>query len=225
VRIPSRELTRSFADAARQLSEALYTTAAPADETIAIDVANSINLPLENDSIAAVISSPPYCTRIDYIAATRPELALLGYGGQDLKRLRDEMLGTPTMAAEVDLDLAWGKTTLKFISQLSSHSSRASETYYFKYFKQYFNGLYMSLRELRRVLEAGGPALLVVQDSYYKEIRIDLARIVVEMARGLGWDKIQQKHFPVPVTRAAINQKTRAWRSEFSAVETALVLR
>jgi len=46
--------------------------------TIKIERASSDSIPLPNSSIDLVISSPPYCTRIDYAIATSPELALLG---------------------------------------------------------------------------------------------------------------------------------------------------
>jgi hypothetical protein len=44
-----------------------------------IGQASSLRLPLSSGSVDAVISSPPYCTRIDYVRATLPELAVIGY--------------------------------------------------------------------------------------------------------------------------------------------------
>ncbi len=43
-----------------------------------LEVASSDHLPVESSSIDAVITSPPYCTRIDYVVKTAPELAVLG---------------------------------------------------------------------------------------------------------------------------------------------------
>ena len=44
-----------------------------------IEQASSTTLPLLSNSIDAVVSSPPYCTRIDYVRATLPELAVIGF--------------------------------------------------------------------------------------------------------------------------------------------------
>jgi DNA modification methylase len=55
---------------------------------IKIDCASSQSIPLPNSFIDLVVTSPPYCTRIDYAVATSPELALLGCSmKKDLKAL------------------------------------------------------------------------------------------------------------------------------------------
>ena len=65
-----------------------------------IALGSSAHLPLDTSSIDAVITSPPYCTRIDYVIATLPELAILGLRPDELKGLRDKMIGTPTIPLE-----------------------------------------------------------------------------------------------------------------------------
>src|SRR5207247_294988 len=96
-----------------------------------INQALSSRLPVASGSIDAVISSPPYCTRIDYVRATLPELAVIGYpNGMVTRRLREQMIGTPTIdkCANYDSDL-WGKTCVRFLSAVERHSSKASSTY------------------------------------------------------------------------------------------------
>ena len=58
-----------------------YTTDACNGE-MHIAVASSDALPVQNGMIDLILSSPPYCTRIDYAVATMPELAVLGYALQ-----------------------------------------------------------------------------------------------------------------------------------------------
>ncbi len=48
------------------------------------------NLPLEDNSIDAVITSPPYSFAIDYAENDRPQLEYLGY---NVSQLKDEMIG------------------------------------------------------------------------------------------------------------------------------------
>ncbi|MFD2386591.1 hypothetical protein [Enterococcus rivorum] len=45
---------------------------------VQLGVSDSRTLPLEDESIDLTITSPPYCTRIDYAVATRVELAVWG---------------------------------------------------------------------------------------------------------------------------------------------------
>lgn len=67
-------------------------------EHVEIKVADSRSLPLAPNSVDAMIGSPPYCTRIDYIVATRPELALLGFNGEALREMRNRTIGTTSIS-------------------------------------------------------------------------------------------------------------------------------
>lgn len=54
------------------------------------EIGDARNLPIENDSIDAIITSPPYSFAIDYAENDRPQLEYLGY---DIYKLKDEMIG------------------------------------------------------------------------------------------------------------------------------------
>ena len=74
-------------------------------------MASSENLPVRRGVIDFVLSSPPYCTRIDYGVATSAELAVLGYPVDTrLRELRGRLIGTPTIHAETpDPTASWGE--------------------------------------------------------------------------------------------------------------------
>jgi len=189
-----------------------------------IEMASSSALPLEDDAVSAIVTSPPYCTRIDYVAATRPELAVLGLTHEEITVLRSGMMGTPTIATDTpSQDDAWGFTVTDLLERIISHRSRASATYYRKYYLQYFDSLMRSLRELRRVLRAEGQAVIVVQDSYYKDVHIDLPRIVHEMSESIGFTLDRREDFAIPRTKAAVHPSSRSWRSTFTATESILL--
>jgi SAM-dependent methyltransferase len=146
-------------------------------------IASSEQLPIESRSIDAILSSPPYCTRIDYAVATSVELAVLGIDAtHGLTELRRAMIGgavVPREAPSAQPD--WGKTCLTFLDRVANHGSKASATYYLKNHLQYFDGMFRSLGEISRVLVANGTCALVVQDSHYKDVHNDLPRIFIEM--------------------------------------------
>lgn len=158
-----------------------WTRSAAGHYTLAI--ASSEKLPIEDGSIHAVLSSPPYCTRIDYAIATSVELAVLGIDAtHGLTELRRAMIGSSMVHREAPLtQKAWGGTCLTFLDRVATHSSKASATYYLKNHLQYFDGVFRSLAEISRVLIEKGTCALVVQDSHYKEVHNDLQRIFVEM--------------------------------------------
>lgn len=196
-----------------------------ARQACVINRASSLRLPLSSNSIDAVVSSPPYCTRIDYVRATLPELAIIAYpNGDSIRRLRQKMIGTPTIDdVQKGNQRGWGKTCTHFLSEVARHSSKASSTYYLKYYRQYFASMFTSLREIDRVLKKAGRCVLVVQDSYYKEVRVDLSQIFIEMGYAHGWTLRQKIDFHVKQTLAGVNPEVRHYRQRFHATESALV--
>lgn len=191
-----------------------------------IQRASSLELPLPSRSVDAVISSPPYCTRIDYVRATLPELAVIGHpNGHSIRQLRENMIGTPTIDKSNNYQTTtWGNTCSRFLSLVEQHSSKASSTYYLKYFRQYFSAAFASLCEIDRVLRDSAYCVLVLQDSYYKEVRNDLPAIFGEMCEILGWKLVQEQPYKVMQTLAGVNPEVKAYRSNFHATESVLVL-
>jgi len=49
--------------------------------------------------------------------------------------------------------------------------------------------------EIDRTLRESGQCILVVQDSYYKDIHLDLAMIVTEMGSLLSWQLLERLDF------------------------------
>ncbi len=226
---PSKEtLYEAFRKAQGSLSTFLgmgspVPLAPEADACVMHGSSTSLNLP--SDSVDVIITSPPYCTRIDYVASVRPELAILGYGDREAKLLRHLSLGNPTVPRESRLPgKVDSKTARTFLADVLSHPSKASETYYLRYFDTYFRMLGNSLNELRRVAKQGAAAFVVAQDSYYKEVRLDLPRVLTEMARERGWKLNRQFDFPVDRTMAAINPLARKHRDSFRAIESVLLM-
>jgi hypothetical protein len=63
----------------------------------------------------------------------------------------------------------------------------------------------------------------VVQDSYYKDIRIDLPGITVDLLQMRQWTLARSYVFPLRTTMAGINRGTRKYRTNFSATEQVLI--
>jgi DNA modification methylase len=186
-----------------------------------IQVGSSVALPDEEDSVQAVFGSPPYCTRIDYAMATYPELALLKFDRAAIGRLRRDMIGTATVEEQVpEIDPAWGKRAGRLLRQVYDHQSYASRSYYYKNMVQYFVGLSRSLAEIDRVLKPNGDVVLVVQDSRFKDLHIDLQEIVTDMGSELGWSRHHRFNYASGRHLGRIN--TRSNSTTRSAIESVL---
>ncbi len=227
ISFPKPVLSKAFQAEVDALIARLHAPRSGRRPRAVVEQGLSSRLPLADGIVDCVITSPPYCTRIDYVVATLPELALLGYGRADTDELRRQMIGTPTVKGmnPAPEDADWGRTIRRFLAAVASHHSKASATYYLTYFRQYFAGMQRSLQELHRVSKPGTPSVVVVQDSFYKEIRNDVATGLSEMAGQVGWTVIERKDFPARRNKATMNTRARAYRTDFRATESVLVLR
>jgi SAM-dependent methyltransferase len=226
LKVRDSEIRKHFLSEVTKMLAVLKDQPEPNDGILApiMLVANSNNLPLSSGACDAVIGSPPYCTRIDYAVATSPELAMLGLDKAGVDSLRRTMMGAPVITKQfLCASPDWGTTCNNFLTAVEKHSSVASGTYYLRNLRQYFGSLHLSLKEIDRVLKADGHAVLVVQDSYYKDIHNDLPLIVEEIGTLLGWSKFARWDYPCTVTKGSINGKRARYRNSASAVESVLI--
>jgi hypothetical protein len=187
-----------------------------------VSLGNSARIPLRGSSVSAVLTSPPYCTRIDYAVATLPELAVLGYDWPQVQQLRSQLIGTPIMLTDKSKSPITGSDTVqKLIRRVKRHPSYAARSYYLPFYRQYFNSMATSLSEINRVTRVGAPVVLVVQDSWFKDVHVATPTIIRELAESIGWRLISEHPFDVK-TRAAAHPH-RATRRTSRAIETVSV--
>ena len=67
---------------------------------------NVLNLPIDDNSVDAIITSPPYSFAIDYLKNDQPQLEYLGY---NLETLRNEMIGLQGRGVENKLEIYFDK--------------------------------------------------------------------------------------------------------------------
>lgn len=162
-----------------------------------VSLSDTVAMDIAPDSIDFVLTSPPYCTRIDYTAATRIELAVLAPLLTTAERaLGRQMIGsTQVPKGNIEINEGWGETCLSFLAALKAHPSKASGSYYYRTHLDYFDKMNRSMQRLAVGLKPGGRAVLVVQDSYYKDIHNDLPTIITEIGARHGLTLGQSKGF------------------------------
>ncbi|TGE21725.1 hypothetical protein E5K00_15750 [Hymenobacter aquaticus] len=187
-------------------------------------IGNSLNIQCEKNSVDFVLSSPPYCTRIDYGVYTMPELCVLGLFKSELDNLRRSLIGSTTVPKNAPASsVEWGEVCNSFLDEVKNHPSISSDTYYLKNHLQYFDLMFSSLLEINRVLKKGGACTLVVQDSYYKDVHNDLPEIISQMGNNLGWSLAIKKEFPSLFNMSGVNPGVKRYRKQTDATESVLV--
>lgn len=199
------EIARQFGNNVRGMSAALAAKLdadllienAPRPGECKISLVDTTSMILKPASVDMVLTSPPYCTRIDYTAATRIELALLEplllTGARALGR---KMIGsTQVPVEEISVDPKWGRSCKRFLAALQAHPSKASAGYYYRTHLDYFDKMSRSMARISTALKPGGKAILVVQDSYYKDVHNDLPKIIGEMGVKHGLKLWRRKDF------------------------------
>jgi hypothetical protein len=196
----------------------------PPDVRVALS--DSREIQLYSQKVSLTMTSPPYCTRIDYAVATLPELMVLGFEEGDFQRLRKSMIGTPAIDPDMDdSEQVFGSDTCTaLLKTISGHNSYAAARYYSKTFKQYFAGVFRSLQGIDQVTNAGGRAVIVVQDSYFKDVKIDLPVIYREYLEHSGWHLIDQTKFKTR-TKGAIHRFAGRYRQRADATESVLMFK
>ena len=170
-----------------------------------------------------ILTSPPYCTRIDYAQLTKVELALMGIGDSEFKDLRRRLMGsvlTGKQRARISKNIP--TRCRDFLHAVKRHSSRASSTYYYKQHVQYYNSLASSVKMLSKQVTDRGYAIFVVQDSWYKELHNDLQGMLAEIASESGLHLVNRADFPVQRSFADIHLHATKYRENRPLTESVL---
>ncbi len=182
-------------------------------------------LKLEDCSIDAIVTSPPYPNRTDYIRHYLPATELLLGADPDAERsLRQTQIGTP-LIRETLPNAKLPDSVENLIQRVRTHGSYASERYYAKGFLYYFNDMSLTFARMRRWLKPGGLAIIVVQDAYYKEMRVPVGDLLTDIAGKHGLVPESRKDFPVRHALSRLSATARASAPDRAAVESVIMLR
>lgn len=174
--------------------------------------------------VDCVLTSPPYCTRIDYTAGTRIELAIVApLIKLNTVELRRRMIGTTMVpVTRIVARTDWGTKCSLFLDAVYDHSSKASKGYYYLTHLDYFDKMFRSVDKLSSSLRPGGTAILIVQDSYYKNVHNDLPAIIIEMAQTHGLEIRRRVDFSSVNCMSRINTRAAAHGARIGSTESVL---
>ncbi|MEN2738925.1 hypothetical protein ABCS02_14135 [Microbacterium sp. X-17] len=225
VELSKTQLESAFSTAVKRLAVYLRSARNITPEThdaAVLSTGDSRKMPFAKGTFDTIVTSPPYLTRLDYVMGHAPELALLGYDGEEIRVLRDRMIGTPTRRDEDLAEGVLGTIAEQLLDRVRNHDSYAARSYYEPNFRQYFAGMAKSFSEIERVGKPGGSVLLVVQDSRFKDVHIDLAAALTSMGERRGWEVGPRKDFVNVRSMAQLNKNAHPLARSIKPVESAI---
>jgi hypothetical protein len=142
------------------------------------------------DQADVAIFSPPYPNSFDYTDVYNLELWMLGYlkSGPDNRTLRHQTLRS-------HVQMKWRQTPSVAVSEALEETldalRRARTDLWNPHIPEmiglYFDDLVMIFAQLRRILPPGRHAVVAIGDSQYGGIHVDVASILVQCVRPLGF--------------------------------------
>lgn len=165
----------------------------PAGADVSVSLGDARNLhDVADDSVAAVVTSPPYLNAIDYIRGHRLALIWLGSSLGELRDIRSSGIGAERAPDErYDAD--------RIDRLLRGNNSAASlPPPYRNMFRRYAGDMDRVLAEVYRVLEVNGRAIFVIGNSAIRGVPVDNAAVVDAAARAHGLKPVDRKERALP---------------------------
>ncbi len=225
---PERHTVRElFLQQAAGLAARLSLTDAQADRSVSpLQTGTAAATGYQPHSFDAAITSPPYATRVDYVRGSLPELAVLGADEEYVERLRLACTGSPKVKGVASsCEPLQSRSANYLLPAIEGHPSKGSRSYYRPWMANYLHSLQAGLLETHRVVRPDGVICVVVQDSYYKELHIDMQGIVAETLEAVGRAVLARHDYPAPNPRRQRQSDHHSHTAKRPSTESLLVFR
>jgi len=153
------------------------------------------NLPLDDDSVDLVLTSPPYLNAIDYIRCSKFSLVWMGYSIAELRKLRTESVGTEAGGASAFDNPEIGRV----IDALNVRRTMAPR--HQRILGRYIVDMHNAIREVARVLSQTGKAVYVVGENTLRGTYIHTSLIVSKLAEVSGLSLQESRTRTLPANR------------------------
>ncbi len=150
------------------------------------------SLPIENNSIDLVFTSPPYATALDYprahfLAVSWMESAL-GINHSQYKQKGETYIGSERgKINEIFDETKLGSKAQDIVAQLKQIDQRKSHL-----IERYFHDMANAISEMDRVLKPGKHAVIVVCPSHIRKIEIPTHKVFGEIALSIGMEIVAE---------------------------------
>jgi DNA modification methylase len=157
-----------------------------------VNHADARQLPIGDNSVDLVITSPPYLNAIDYIRGHKFSLIWMGHSIGKLRDVRATNVGTENIGKPIKEDINT-ENILNVMCPIYKLSNRQVGM-----LRQYVRDMRGVLSETKRVLRTGGKAVFVVGDCTIRDTFVQNSKCIEELALELGFtvSKIRSRLLP-----------------------------
>lgn len=181
--------------------------------------ARSLNA-VKNESVSAIITSPPYLNALDYMRGHKLSLVWLGFKIDELGAVRSNTVGVEN-APDIGADLKLAAELTKGMRHLKKLVHRTQNM-----INRYALDIHQIVQESARVLEREGKATFVVGNSCIKGIFVENSLIVRNSCQMAGLKLISKKEREIPQSKRYLPPPSYKNVSSFkSRMRTESVLR
>jgi len=181
------------------------------------------NLPIENEKIDLVVTSPPYVTSYEY--ADIHQLSALFFSQiADIKDFRKNFIGSSYNKNKQNVHLFSNIANEIIVELMKNNPQKAYSV------KQYFADMYECFKELSRVIRLGGKCCIVVGNTNISGVEIKNAQVFVQQMQTLGFalDNVILREIPgktLPQTRDKITGRfVKSSSASYMAYPTEYIL-
>jgi hypothetical protein len=181
-------LTREFAEQVALMLEDARHRDSVSLPRVRVDFTDARHLPLPNESIDAVITSPPYVNRHDYTRVFGVELLFGFLNAEEIKRLRyQSFCSHPESHPALPLNGAYRPPHVlsRLLAQLKHQNGDSRVP---AMLEGYFKDIYFMLAEIARVLRPGAYAGIVIGNVQYGGLAFPVDKITAKIGRTVGLD-------------------------------------
>lgn len=170
---------------------------------------------LEDGSIDAVLTSPPYLNAIDYMRGHRLSLIWLGHRLGDLRTIRSTSIGAERAPDAIDEAAVLNEMRLA-MGELDQLPNKFRSM-----INRYVQDIHRMVAEIARVLKDGARATFVMGNSCLRDVFIRNSAAVATAAQHAGLSLVNEAERPLPV-RSRYLQMTSAPLGKRMRTETIL---
>ena len=171
---------RMFENQVRQAVRAFEQSPDVGSERGNFVTADSRSLPLADNSVDLIVTSPPYANALDYMRAHKFSLVWLGQQVSELSTLRGKYIGAERQDAEEAVPLPDNaQNTIAALSEIDRQKSRVLA----KYLKE----MSQVIKEMYRVIRPGKAVVIVVGPSTMRGQEIATQDYLASIAAQVGF--------------------------------------
>lgn len=159
-----------------------------------VRISDARRLPLPNESVDVVITSPPYLNAIDYLRGHKFSLIWMGYTLKKLRDIRRSNVGT-----EVGARGAVSDATTRILRGMCAADQLSPR--HTAMLAQYIEDMRKVISETRRVLRTSGKAVFVIGDCNLRDVFIRNSKCIKLLAREFDMHATMIKKRILPDTR------------------------